>query len=77
MSTININHVFDENKKLAGIINELGELLLRENMKLYEQVISIFFLIDKTDPKEEKEFLLKLYIGIIDKLKIIEYELSE
>lgn len=39
MSTVNTNFFMPKNQHLARLINELGEILLRENSTFYEQVI--------------------------------------
>jgi hypothetical protein len=57
------------------MINDIGELLSRENIKLYEQVILEHFNFDKKfNAQEEKEFLYKLYKCLVDKLKEINFE---
>jgi len=70
MNTINTNYVLPENKRLAALINDLGELLARENLNSYEEVVTNCFNLDKrVEPEEEKKFLEKLYEEILNKLK--------
>ena len=75
MSTINIEHVLEENKKISRAINDLGELLMREDSRLYNQIIlSNFEFTKKLNQEEEKNFLRKLYNAIIDKLKELKFD---
>jgi len=74
MNTINTNYVLPENKKLAALINDLGELLARENLNSYEEVVTNCFNLDKrVEPEEEKKFLEKLYSEIVNKLKELKF----
>jgi hypothetical protein len=74
MTTINTDYILPQNQRLARIINDLGELLQREDLKFYEQLILENFESKKLEPEEEKKFLCKLYISIIDKFKELKFE---
>jgi len=39
MSTINIDSIHVDNHRIARVINDLGELLMREDLKLYNDFI--------------------------------------
>ena len=71
MTTLNLEFIIQENQRLARVINDLGELIIRENLQLYESIITAKF---KEHSKEnEKKFLIELYNYMIDKLKEIEF----
>ena len=75
MATVNVQYVLQENQRLARMINDVGELLSREDLKLYEQVVlSNFDFNKKLSHEEERDFLHKLYNCIIDKLKEINFD---
>jgi len=76
MSTINENVVHLKNRKLVKIINLLGDLLLSENEKLYEDFVNEN-LINIPNAIEDEQieylFLHKLYLNLIIKLSRISY----
>lgn len=73
MTTINLDFILEDHKRIAILINELGEILLRENEIFYQEIILTNFNCSKLNPKEEKDYLHKLYKHIIDKLKEIKF----
>lgn len=73
MTTINIEHISETNKRIARIINDLGELLIKEDIKLYEIVVCENFS-DLQEKVDEKEFLYQLYQSILNKLKEVKFE---
>jgi hypothetical protein len=76
MSTIDITSISENNKNLARTINDLGEILHREDYNLYQQLVTMFFTdleIITDDVIHEKEILLLLYNNILDLLKIIRF----
>jgi len=86
MTTLNTNYFSEENKRLARLINDLGELLSREDFKAYEEIILTplcleklsYVCIEKKEKKlseqEDKEFLLMLYNLMIDKFREIDFK---
>ena len=78
MSTVNLDHVLPQNQRIAKMINDIGELLLREDFKSYELVILVNFEFNKKlNSEEEKKFLYRLYNCMIDKLKEIDFDKDE
>jgi hypothetical protein len=74
MTTINVDYILVENKKLAKIINDIGEILFQENTSLYsEAILSSIDFTTKLNEKDEKKFLYKLYYTILDKLKELNF----
>lgn len=81
MNTINVDNLFIENKRLGRIINDLGELIGRESSKLYSEVVMSNFnstnfanFTKNLSQEDEKNFLIKLYHCMIDKLKEIHFD---
>jgi hypothetical protein len=78
MTTINTEYIMPENQRLARMINDLGELIIRENTIIYQEIVMAKFIntkdIDKLSPVEEKKFLLELYHHMVDKLKEIKFD---
>jgi len=75
MTTLNIEFIALENQRLARMINDLGELIARENLKIYQDIIITKFVFDKNLTSEkERNFLLELYDYMVDKLKEINYD---
>lgn len=83
METININQLYDENKLLGNIINDIGTVLFNYSIKMFNDIIieNSIFCMSKYDGHfnrhnisiiEEKYILRKLYLSILDKL----YELE-
>ena len=74
MSTINTEYILPENQRLARMINDIGELISREDLQIYQGIIMTKFVFKKKlNPEEEKKFLLELYNYMVDKLKEIDY----
>jgi len=76
MSTINLDYILDENKKLARLINDFGDILYRENPRLYEEMVIANFdsVFDrKMVNDQQNDFLNGLYQHILDKLKQIKF----
>lgn len=74
MTTVNTEFVRQENQRLARMINDLGELIIRENVQTYQNVVVTKFVSNKSlDADEEKKFLLELYNYMVDKLKEIDF----
>jgi hypothetical protein len=73
MTTINSEFCLQENRRIVSIINDIGELILREDIKLYEEIVMSHFQFQNLSPKEEKEFLYKLYNHLVDKLKELKF----
>lgn len=78
MSTVNTEYFTENNKRLARLINDFGELLSREDFKAYQEVVLKLVCVDKVDvelsKQEQKEFLLKVYNTMIDKFKTIDFD---
>ncbi len=75
MTTVNMEYILPQNQRLARIINDIGELLSRENTKFYQDIILDNFIFNqKLNPEEEKKFLYNLYICMIDKLKELKFD---
>lgn len=74
MTILNIHVIKYENRRLARMINDLGELISRENSKIYQDIIVTKFSFNNDlNSNEEKKFLLELYTYMVDKLKEIQY----
>lgn len=73
MTTINTESIMPENQRLGRLINDLGELIARESIEIYQDIIVANFVIKRLSPSEEKDFLLKLYNCMVDKLKEIKF----
>lgn len=76
MTTINIDKLLYENKRIGRMINDLGDLILRENFNIYNDIVinnlqPIFY--NDLNEKNQKEFLIKIYNCMIDKLKEINF----
>lgn len=75
MTTLNIEFIALENQRLAKTINDLGEIISRENLQIYQQIIITKFNFARSlNPEEEKKFLSDLYNYMIDKLKELKFE---
>ena len=75
MSTVNTEYIMPQNQRIARLVNDIGEILLREDSKLYNDVILLNFDFNKKlETTEEKDFLNKLYNCMIDKLKELKIE---
>jgi len=72
MSTINIDSIHVDNHRIARVINDLGELLMREDLKLYNDFIIENF--EDLSKEIERQFLQKLYRSLLVKLEILKLE---
>lgn len=70
MSTINIEGILPSNRRIAHLINDIGYLICRENINVYKQIV-IQKLSDRPSQAEERDFLIDLYLFMINKLKEI------
>lgn len=68
MTTVNLETISISNRRLGQVINDLGELLMRENIDLYKQII-LEYSWNRTG--SEKSYLIGLYELIISKLSIL------
>lgn len=60
--SVNLEKIFEDNKYLALTVNDLGEILSRENYALYAVVINENFKeMPSNDIKSQKIFLKTLY----------------
>ncbi len=69
MTTINIENILEENKKIGVLINEVGEILLRHDIKIYQTIVAKFDFTHKLTVEEETKFLQELYHHMTDQLK--------
>jgi hypothetical protein len=72
MSTINVEYFSERNRKLVRLINDFGEILSREDFKAYKEIVLTIDTVDndkKLTEQEEKEILVKIYNGMINKFK--------
>lgn len=86
MSTVNTEYFSEQNRRLARLINDFGELLSREDFKAYQEVVLSNICVDKKhnekddeklSEQEQKEFLLKIYNIMIDKFRKINFDHCE
>jgi len=89
MTVLNIEYFLPKHKRIVRAINDTGEILLREDLELYNEIVSKITKptkITKTtkitkptketgeEEEEEKVFLDKLYICLIEKLKEVKFD---
>jgi hypothetical protein len=71
MATINMDVVKESNKKIAEVINLLGNIVFDYDLSMYQQIVKLFRDPGKEpiEEAEEADYLHNIYIGILDILK--------